>query len=414
MKIFRKGYNLKIVFIVTMALLLFTNMLCSSSFAEYNLRPPVGRDEVSEDMKEVMNLEARKKATPYFSPDRESSLIAMPNYLESVRSILVKDEVVISMILKKLYSNKKETNRSMELKYSLSSDAPYGEKLEMIKLAEYYAIILDLFSEEEARTEFYERLSEIVSRKSFDGSMLEKDLETFALLYILQRNYFSYRQDLNPVANTELKLTRDIVIQLIRDLCNPFYERKGFFVCDFFSGRGATLLPGSEIKNLGYKSGDQMYVFGIESVDLPWSKVSTKGLTGAIRGDIFALKIPKSSVDVVTMFNPHSFKEFENVNKTVDAAKNILNPGGWVYIAVHAKDLRNHSHKEYAKWFLEAVESRGFSNIEEIPYPDDFPVPLWGKPASLIKAQKPSEPSPFRIKLAPLALKLKNALYRNL
>jgi len=319
--------------------------------------------------------------------------IAMSGYLELLQSELVKNETVFSLILEKL-SEEEETDRIKELKTRIKSGGSYSDKLNTINTAEIHPIILNLFRKEGVKTELYERFKEIISRKSFDKNMIWKDSETFALAYILYRPYFSFHQDASPVSNVGLKLTRDVLVQIIRDLYNPFYERQGFFVCDFFAGDKVMLLPEDEMKKIGYNPGEEeQYIFGIEANVLPsqWQKVSTKGSIGIMRGDIFELNknIPASTVDAVTMFNPPNFKDPGNVDRTIKVAKDILKPGGWVYIGVHFAKTNRYDYKEYAKRFLEAVKNQGFDKIEEIPYPDDFQGSRWGRPASLIRAQKP-------------------------
>ena len=246
--------------------------------------------------------------------------------------------------------------------------------------------------------QLYEKLENAIVAKT----LVSLDYEVLDSLYSKYKDYFDSHPDLNPM-NTEL--TKDALLRIIRDLFNPFFGRKGFRICDFFSGTEGlpVSLSEKELEKVGHKKGGVLYTYGIDN-QRPWTTVSAKGSKGIIRMDVMDLlgpgaTIPASCVDFVTVFNPeHLPKEkiiatVDDVAPIVKAAKKILKPGGWIYITPAAPYL-NHKNDHYL--FEEAFKNYGFVNVEVIPHPG---IGLYedtfrffrdtAKPNYLIRAQKP-------------------------
>lgn len=238
------------------------------------------------------------------------------------------------------------------------------------------------------RAELYKRLKNILSRRFYTEELIKEDIMTIAFIQANFRDYFekNVRWDL-----VEEELTRDFLVQIVRDLFNPFFEREGYFVIDFYAGteKLPTELPEEELERLGYSRDKELYIYGIDET-IPWEDVSARENIGIIQGNVSRLcisgfsTIPEDSVDVVTMFHPpdHSYE------KATRAAQRILLPGGWVYIALHP-------HEEtYLKKLIDkfriSLENDGFSNISIGSFPDGFPISKeYGVPGCLINAQKP-------------------------
>jgi len=75
----------------------------------------------------------------------------------------------------------------------------------------------------------YERLKALLYRTKYDFSYIEEDFETFGLLYLNFQEYFETHSYLNPM-NVNTELTKDILVQIIRDLFDPMFKRKDLVV----------------------------------------------------------------------------------------------------------------------------------------------------------------------------------------
>ena len=246
--------------------------------------------------------------------------------------------------------------------------------------------------------QLYKRLEAAIANKT----SISPDDQVASLLYLRYKDYFDHHPDLNPM---DIELTEEILLQIIRDLFNPFFERRGFRVFDFFSGTGVppVLLSWEELEKVGYEGG-RLYAYGIDN-KIGWALVSAKDDNGIIRMDVMDLvgpasTIPRACVDLVTVFKPEHLPEEEifatvdNVAPIVKAAKRVLKPGGWIYITP-APQL---NHKNDHHLFKKALEDHGFVHIEVIPHPG---ISLYRdafrfyydttKPNYLVRAQKPSE-----------------------
>lgn len=258
--------------------------------------------------------------------------------------------------------------------------------------------------------QLYKRLKDILYRETFNEDAIKEDLEIIELLCFYYKyfkgyfdnehygkSYFGSHPDLDP---EKVELTRDILVQIIRDLFDPTFERDGFIVIDFFAGTmpQPTLLPRNKLKKIGWNGNDKkLYVYGIDN-SVPWRYVSCRNNTGTMRGDVFNLVIAKASVDCITTFHP--IQDYGDniknpkpiVENTIKSAAQIIRPGAWIYIGLHHNPIS--ITQRDTERYRESLEKYGFIKIKVDPYPYEFPSGTtmdYGRPCRLIKAQKAME-----------------------
>jgi len=131
----------------------------------------------------------------------------------------------------------------------------------------------------------YKGLKNILSRITYTQELIPEDLEIIVTMHFKFRDYFNHNPRLNLV---KIELTRDILVEIIRDLFNPFFERKGFFVVDLFAGikKSPAILPTDELKKLGYDGKKELYIYGVDAT-VDFKNISTKGNTGMVRGNVY-------------------------------------------------------------------------------------------------------------------------------
>jgi len=299
--------------------------------------------------------------------------------------------------IEKLPIIEKQTGNSVVMKRK-----PYIEALaSTIKRSDF--ISKEYESSKINNLQLYERLKNILYRNTFDEDTIAQDIDTIKLLcfyykyyqdyfekqsYGYSESYFDTHPDLDP---EKVKLTRDILVRITRDLFDPTFERKGFIAIDLFCGilfSKANLIPPyilseDELRKIGYDN-ETLYRYGID-IAIPWANVQTNHTIGHARQNVFNLTIQPSSVDVVTSMNGdvYGVKEIQDMLLSV---KRILKPGGWIYIApyLHTIPITIEDYKN-------TLEALGFTKIDIIKfhesglsYHSTYPMPEF-----LIKAQKP-------------------------
>ena len=287
-----------------------------------------------------------------------------------------RDEIIIPVTADEFFTMYKKKLRS----YSASKEAK-----DALEILTYRGVFEDRSLIEAPLyhglgSEIYKGLINIINRQVYTHDDIQTDTNTMGLLYHAFKEYFDNHPEIDP---SKVSLTRNILVRIVRELFDPFFETQGFRVIDFGVDKyGPKRLPDSDIRSLGYREGD-LHVYGVGD-QIPHS------LEDSIRWDMSRLVIPENSVDVATVFNPDHFytagnpsywnilhPEVSNVEPVIIAAKKVLKPGGWVYI--EPSNLLDYK-KDYAL-YEEALRKHGFSGLEK-NYDDSRFV--W-----VIKARKP-------------------------
>jgi hypothetical protein len=234
MRKIRKVYNVKIIAVIIASVFLCNDALYSFPVSRDLLRVPLG------GYKDIGEIQQKSR---------------LDRYIQVLNSRLHKK--TIPSLISNFFPEHK-----ILLKALNNREDPYGKLRESVSLK-----LLQ------------ERTEKILRRKVYNKNTLKEDMETIGLLYFYFKDFFVhnfYFVDAIDGMSTEaqrmycstknVELTRDFLVRLVRSFFNPFFERQGFFIVDFFAGTEGLeklppRLPIEELRKIGCTEDDDLYIY---------------------------------------------------------------------------------------------------------------------------------------------------------